>query len=145
MKEKGPCHCTCLEFDSLHSCTSMTTLLSHFNTCSRKGKFILFTQHFWLCRFHSQMVYNHILQTIEQTLPFVGEGIRETRLVHVLHRAFENKLSLSRIELRIEFRKTEDKRFTQYWFSVILHRHTAVTQHGMVYLRKRLYAQNKTS
>lgn len=43
MKEKGPCHCTCLEFDSLHSCTSMTTLLSHFNTCSHKGK--LFSSH----------------------------------------------------------------------------------------------------
>ena len=30
-------------------------------------------------------------------------------------------------------------------FSVILHRHTAVTQHGIVYLRKRLYARNKTN
>ena len=28
----------------------------------------------------------------------------------------ENKLSLSRIELRIEIRKTEIKRFTQDWF-----------------------------
>ena len=25
------------------------------------------------------------------------------------------------------------------------HRHTAVTEHGMVYLRKRVYAQNKTN
>ena len=36
--------------------------------------------------------------------------------------------------------KTKDLPNTD--FSVILHRHTAVTQHGMVYSHKRLYAQN---
>ena len=35
--------------------------------------------------------------------------------------------------------KTKDLPNTD--FLVILHRHTAVTQHGMVYLCKRLYAQ----
>ena len=45
----------------------------------------------------------------------------------------ENKRSLSRIELRIKFRKTENKRSPN------------TTQHGMVCLRKRLYARNKTN
>ena len=39
--------------------------------------------------------------------------------------------------------KTQDSPKTD--FSIILHRHTAVTQHGMVYSRKRLCARNKTN
>ena len=38
--------------------------------------------------------------------------------------------------------KTKDLPMTDS--SIILQRHTAVTQHGMVYSRKRLYARNKT-
>ena len=53
----------------------------------------------------------------------------------------ENKLSLSKIESRIEFRNTENEKI--HHFSVILHRHTAVTQHVMVYSCKRLYAQKQ--
>ena len=42
-----------------------------------------------------------------------------------------------RIESRIEFPETD--------FLIILHRHTAVTQHSTVYSGKRLYARNKTN
>ena len=39
--------------------------------------------------------------------------------------------------------KTKDSPMTD--FLIILHRHTTVTQHDIVYSRKRLYAQSKTS